>query len=322
MSEPPIVSIVVPVYNRPAQALEAIDSALKSDVPLELIAVDDGSTDDTFAALQSIADPRVVLLQMACNSGQSAARNRGLDAARGRYVKFLDSDDVLITEHLSSELQAIEESGADIVVSGWRESIDGELRERAAPRFGDIVDDVLAGVAVPTSSALYVRRSDWRWDPELRKLDDWDYFCQAALGARQIVTVPGAAYVWRHHSGERATNVTMLANAREHHHILRNIEERLRSDGRLTPARARRLAQYFYKELRVLTMADPAAADAALAHMFELDPAFLPRDEERQAVIRVAARVVGVRGMLRGYRFAKRAVDAMRSAMKRSSASR
>jgi glycosyltransferase involved in cell wall biosynthesis len=312
----PLVSIVMPVYNRAAQARQAIDSALAADVPLELIIVDDGSTDDTFAALQSIADPRVVLLRMQRNSGQSAARNRGLDAARGRYVKFLDSDDLLLAEHLPLEVRAMD-SGAEIAASGWREST-GALFE--APRFDAIVDDVLAGRAVPTSSGLYVRRNDWRWDPALRKLDDWDFFCQAALGANRIVSVPGAAYIWRHHGGERATNVTMLANAREHHVILRKIEDRLRFEGRLTEARKRRLAQYFYKELRVLTLHDGQAAEAALRHIEELDPRFAPRDEEHQPLLRFAARVLGTRTMLRVYRLLNSSRANMHSARNRSSA--
>ena len=64
-----------------------------------------------------------------------------------------------------------------------------QIKTYEAPVFHEIADDVLAGQAVPTSAALYARRSDWRWDPALRKLDDWDYFCQAALGAKRIVTV-------------------------------------------------------------------------------------------------------------------------------------
>lgn len=307
------LSIIIPVYNRAALLLEAIDSALAAGsaagngIDFEVVVVDDASTDDTWDAIRAIDDPRIHALRMERNSGQSAARNRGLDAARGTYVKFLDSDDLLIASHLADELRAIEAEGADICVSGWRSHwSDGTGRTYDAPRFMSIVDDVLAGVATPTSGAVYVRRADWRWDPELRKLDDWDYFCQAALGASKIVTVPGVAYVMREHAGARATHVTMLHNAREHHQILRKIETRLEHEGRLTAERRRRLAQYFYKELRVLTLHDPEAADAALRHIFELDPDFLPRAEERSRIIRLAARTIGVRNTLRLYRAVKR----------------
>jgi succinoglycan biosynthesis protein ExoO len=262
-------------------------------VPLEIVVVDDASTDDTWESLQAYGDPRVRAFQVERNGGQSAARNRGLGEAHGTYVKFLDSDD-LLTDHLQAELRAIE--GAEIAASGWTDQYaDGTTRASEPPQFEAIVDDVLAGRAVPTSAALYVRRPDWRWDPNLRKLDDWDFFCQAALGATRIVSVPGSAYVLRHHAEARATDASMLANAREHHVILHKIEARLAHEGKLTPARRQRLAQYFYKELRVLSLHDRAAFEAALTHIYELDASFVPRAEERQAFMRFAARLLGVR---------------------------
>jgi hypothetical protein len=188
------------------------------------------------------------------------------------------------------------------------ENAKGETQTFEAPAFDSVVDDVLAGRAVPTSSALYVRRSDWRWDPALRKLDDWDYFCQAALGTTRVVAIPGAAYVMREHGDARATDVSMLATAREHHVILRKIEERLKREGRLTAAREKRLAQYFYKELRVLSLHDRAAFESALQHIYELDPSFLPRSEERQKFMRLAARLLGVRNAILLHGAIKRAV--------------
>lgn len=300
-----MISVVIPVYNRARLVREAIDSvlAVARELPLEIVVVDDASTDDTWSAVAAYNDPRVRPLRLDRNGGQSAARNHGLDAARGEFMKFLDSDD-LLTAHLHAEVEALRSANADIAVSGWRE----ESREFEPPQFDSIVDDVLAGRAVPTSAALYVKRSDWRWDPALRKLDDWDYFCQAALGAETIVTVPGAAYVMRSHGAARATDVSMLVNAREHHAILHKIEQRLGREGRLTKPRRERLAQYFYKELRVLSLHDRAAFEAALQHIFELDPAFRPKDEERQAFMRVAARVVGVRNAILWHSAIKKAV--------------
>ena len=186
-----------------------------------------------------------------------------------------------------------------------------------APVFHAIVDDVLAGLAVPTSSALYARRSDWRWDPALRKLDDWDYFCQAALGANRIATVDGTAYVMREHSGARATNATMLANAREHQQILQKIEDRLSAEGLLTAPRRRRLAQYFYKELRVLSLHDRDAFEAAVQHIRSLDPAFQPRDEEQQRVMQIMSRVLGFRNAILLHSAIKRLAKGLGSGLDR-----
>jgi len=301
------VDIIIPVYNRAALVHEAIESALGESA--NVIVVDDASTDGTWDSLRAYdGNPAVRCLRMPANGGQSAARNLGLDAATGTYVKFLDSDDVLIPGHLGAEVHALDSTGADIAVSGWRSEGGGWTAEFAAPVFEEIIDDILAGIAAPTSAALYVRHPEWRWDPELRKLDDWDYFCQAALRAKQIVTVEGSAYTMREHGGARMTHTTMLANAREHHRILYKIEERLAADGLLTPPRRRRLAQYFYKEMRVLSLYDRQAFDAAALHIRELDPDFQPRDEEQQKLMRVMARVLGFRNAILLHSAIKRAV--------------
>jgi len=294
------VEIIIPVYNRAALVREAIESALAeaNDVPLEIIVVDDASTDGTWDSLRAYDDPRVRCLRMESNGGQSAARNLGLDRARGTYVKFLDSDDILIPGHLGAELQALQTTGAEIAVSGWLSESNGKTTRSEAPVFGAVVDDILAGLAVPTSAALYARRTDWRWDPSLRKLDDWDYFCQAALGAHGITTVEGPSYVVREHPGARMTNTTMLANAREHHRILQKIEDRLAEGGLLTEPRKRRLAQYFYKEMRVFCLNDRAEFEAAANHIRSLDPAFQPRDEEQQQLMRFLARILGFRNAI------------------------
>lgn len=305
----PAVSVIIPVYNRAAMIGAAIDSALHAgSVAMEVVVVDDASTDDTASVVLAYGDDRVRLIRLAENGGQSAARNHGIDAALGKYLKFLDSDDLLLPGHLDAEVRAMEE-GADIVASGWCDGFpDGRRKFWDGPRFDSIVDDVLAGLAVPTSSALYRREGATRWDVNLRKLDDWDYYCQAALGAKRIATIPGYAYVMQHHGGTRATDTTMLLNAREHHHILYKIEERLEREELLTPPRRRRLAQYFYKELRVLYLHDPDVFELALRHIEYLDDRFVPRDEERQGYMRLLTRVLGVRTALKLHTAIKRAV--------------
>jgi glycosyltransferase involved in cell wall biosynthesis len=294
------VDIIIPVYNRATLVREAIESALAAaqEVSLELIVVDDASTDGTWESLRTFDDPRIRCFRMAANGGQSAARNHGLDQARGTYVKFLDSDDVLVLGHLGEELRALQTTGAEIAVSGWCSEWNGKTTTSEAPVFHEVVDEILAGLAVPTSAALYARKTGWRWDPALRKLDDWDYFCQAALGATGITTVAGPAYVIREHPGARMTNTTMLANAREHHRILQKIEDRLSKDGLLTEPRKRRLAQYFYKEMRVFSLYDRTEFEAAAKHIRALDPTFQPRDEEQQPLMRFLARILGFRNAI------------------------
>jgi glycosyltransferase involved in cell wall biosynthesis len=301
----PSVSVIIPTHNRAALVVDAISSCLAQGLPeteLEIVVVDDGSTDDTVSVLEKLSRS-VCCLPFSVNQGRNRARNAGLAHSRGDYVKFLDSDDVLESGSLQTELAAARAADADIVVSGWRcvkMRPDGGERLIArfdAPFMEPVIDRLLAGRAVPTSAALYSRAlvGELHWDEGLRKLDDWDWFIRTALRARKIARLDITSYTWRDHRGQGVRAETMLFNALEHHRVLGKLEAALLESGKLTDARRRRLAQYYYKELRVLCLGDKSAFDRAVRHIHELDPGFVPRDEERQWWMRALCRVFGVR---------------------------
>jgi hypothetical protein len=131
-----------------------------------------------------------------------------------------------------------------------------------------------------------------RWDPRLSKLYDWDYFVRAALSSRKIETLPHVAYDWCSHPGERITTSSSTARAvSEFYAILEKMISGLDARGCLTQARRRRAAQYLYKELRRRWVIDPAAGQATLQRIHELDPDFVPLHEERVMIFRLAARL-------------------------------
>lgn len=93
----PTLSVVIPVHNRPTAVCEAVRSVLaEAGDDVEVVVVDDGSTDDTVAAVEALADSRVRVVSIPA-SGVSVARNEGVAAARADFVAFLDSDDLALT---------------------------------------------------------------------------------------------------------------------------------------------------------------------------------------------------------------------------------
>ena len=99
----PLVSVIIPTYNRGWIVREAIDSVLAQDFNnFELIVVDDGSTDDTADILDDYRERITVLTQL--NRGVSAARNRGIRSSSGRFIAFLDSDDRWLPQKLSRQI--------------------------------------------------------------------------------------------------------------------------------------------------------------------------------------------------------------------------
>jgi glycosyltransferase involved in cell wall biosynthesis len=122
----PTVSIIVPTYNRASYVKEAIRSALVQTFPdLEVIIVDDGSTDNTFEVVKRFNDPRIRFIYQP-NSGRSTARNRGMEAARGEYIALLDDDDLFLPEKLDKQISYLEShKDIDLVAVGAR-IIDGQ----------------------------------------------------------------------------------------------------------------------------------------------------------------------------------------------------
>ena len=118
----PDVSIVIPVFNRSEFTPRAIRSCLEQSVRVEVLVVDDGSFEDVEAELRQYSlfemESRLRFFRQE-NQGACVARNLGLAHATGRYVKFLDSDDELMPDALAKEVDAADESGAEVVVTGW-----------------------------------------------------------------------------------------------------------------------------------------------------------------------------------------------------------
>lgn len=101
----PLVSVIIPVFNRERFVVEAIGSVLAQTLAdFEIVVIDDGSTDGTAAAVQAIRDPRIRLVPHGVNCGLATARNTGLDEARGEFIAWLDSDDLSRPRRLEAQV--------------------------------------------------------------------------------------------------------------------------------------------------------------------------------------------------------------------------
>jgi glycosyltransferase involved in cell wall biosynthesis len=133
--EPPVHSIIVPAFNAASTIASAVGSALAQTVTgLEVVVVDDGSTDSTADVVRGIADERVRLISQP-NRGLPAARNAGIAVARGRYVSLLDSDDLLLPRYLELSHEALESSpGAGFAYTDAYvfDPVTGRVRQRTA----------------------------------------------------------------------------------------------------------------------------------------------------------------------------------------------
>ena len=112
MSECPLFSVVIPVFNRPREIQRALRSCFAQQYQgFEVVVVDDASTDGTNEAAQQIADIRVIIVRHTRNQGECSARNTGVQQARGEWIVFLDSDDELLPgalETMAAQARAVD----------------------------------------------------------------------------------------------------------------------------------------------------------------------------------------------------------------------
>lgn len=134
----PVVSVVIPVYNGARMIEACLDSVTAQDADMEIIVVDDGSTDNTWAILQrrSEADGRIHPIHQA-NAGVSSARNRALKECRGEFIRFVDADDVLPAGSMRALLDKAQQCGSDLVIAGYNEVMGPMRTERHLRRIED-----------------------------------------------------------------------------------------------------------------------------------------------------------------------------------------
>jgi glycosyltransferase involved in cell wall biosynthesis len=195
-----LVSVVIPTFNRAAMVLEAIASVrAQTWKQVEVIVVDDGSTDDTLERLRDVED---VIVVSQPNSGQAAARNHGLRLSTGDYVCTLDSDDLWHPTFLEESIGAMEALGADVVFANWvGEDVNGGRYESYFQKFyhwWNFTETEVPGwramrpsqtramfvdSCASPSSALVLRREQLAtgWDESLKIGDDWCRLMELAV---------------------------------------------------------------------------------------------------------------------------------------------
>lgn len=199
----PFFSVIIPVYNRADALPTAIGSVLgQSFQDFEIVVVDDGSRDDPKPVIEAFGDPRIRFLRQE-NQGGGAARNTAIDAARGRYIAPLDSDDVFLPDHLQTMKDLLD--GAPNTVGYARMRVDrGHGRvilkpPRALRADEDMGEYLLCDRGFVPTITLVVEREMAKkvhYHPHLRVAEDADFAIRLQLAGCAFKMAPGAGAVW------------------------------------------------------------------------------------------------------------------------------
>jgi glycosyltransferase involved in cell wall biosynthesis len=186
----PAVSVIIPTFNRASYLQRSIQSVLNQTFQhIEIIVVDDASTDNTEEIVSQIRDSRISYLKHTTNRGGSAARNTGIQAAKGKFIAFQDSDDEWLSEKLGKQIEILTDSPPKVGVvytgalrfkAGKKEYIPPS---RIHVKEGNIHRELLKENFVTTQAAVVKRECFQKaglFDETLPRLQDWDLFLRIA----------------------------------------------------------------------------------------------------------------------------------------------
>jgi len=242
----PLVSILIPAYNAEAWIADTIRSAIGQTWPRkEIIVVDDGSTDQTYAVAQQFASKDVIVVTHE-NQGAASTRNHALSLSQGDFIQWLDADDLLSPEKVETQLKASAEIGSSrtLLSSGWGYFAYRSERAEFSPTSLWCDLSPVEWLVRKMGENLHMQTATWLtsrelteaagpWDVRLLSDDDGEYFCRVILAGDGIRFVPGAKVFYRITPTSRLSHVGMsdkkkyalLLSMQLHVKYIRSLEE-------------------------------------------------------------------------------------------------
>lgn len=206
---PPLVSVCMPCYNAERYLLAALESVLaQSWRPIEIIAVNDGSTDRTGEILDSCRNRGVQVIHQE-NKGQCAAANRALSAATGQLIKFFDADDLLAPDMIRLQVESLSGRSDAVAMGEWARfySKTSEAEFKPLPMYrnakpAEWLAAEWSGGEPMMQCALWLIPRDvleraGGWDERLSLINDFEFFTRVLLTAREIIFAPNAKVYYR-----------------------------------------------------------------------------------------------------------------------------
>lgn len=225
----PLVSIIIPLYNAEHFVEDCIYSALNQTWEnIEVIVIDDGSTDNSLNIVNSLNDERLTVISQK-NKGASAARNKGLEVARGKYIQFLDADDILGTEKITAQIESLGNSEEHLSLCNTVHFYDGTdpfqylpQNEWYSKNISDPIDfltklysgsDILpgfGGMIQPNAWLVPIKliQRAGLWNEKLTTDDDGEFFCRVLVNSSGIKFASNGINYYRKHK-----NLVSLSNA-------------------------------------------------------------------------------------------------------------
>ncbi len=206
------ISVIIPAYNCELfikQTLESVFNQSMGMQNIEIIVINDGSTDSTLSILKDYEKQNKITLIDTPNRGVSAARETGRNLAQGQYIQYLDSDDILTTQKIEIQYNALEEKGADVAYGDWQKFSEQINKENPQKSLLEKIERQIMGdqqIALftyfwcPPAAILYSKSivdKIGSWNLELPIIQDARYFLDAAIHKGTFVYTKGIMAEYR-----------------------------------------------------------------------------------------------------------------------------
>lgn len=251
---PKVVSVIIPCFNAEKWVAEAIDSCLQQSYPeIEIIVIDDGSTDNSLEIIKSYGDK--LIWESGSNRGGNHARNRGFALSKGEYIQFLDADDYILPEKIERQVRFLEETGADVVYGDWRHRRhfpDGKnvLEDIEIPgKQPDILDSLLINWWTAPASLLYTRATVIKsggWDESLKAAQDRDFLISVVMSGAKVVYQPGCYSIYRRYGNVTVSTACKQRWWENHRLVLEKAETNLSKSNNLSKKYRYALARGYF----------------------------------------------------------------------------
>ncbi|PMB45139.1 glycosyl transferase family 2 [Fischerella thermalis CCMEE 5205] len=283
----PLVSVIIPCYNAASFLTETLESVFEQTLKdLEIIVIDDGSTDNTATLIRAFGSR--VKAEFTSNQGASAARNRGTELAQGRFIQYLDADDLLRVDALEKRVNALINNDADVAYSDWQrleEGEDGKFHpgEVVARRIEDIHADpqiaLFTDFWAPPAALLYHRRVVEKigcWNESLPIIQDARFLLDAALVGGNFIYVPGVQADYRVHKKDSLSRRNPAKFVLDCFNNACQVEDFWKVNGSITPERRSALEKTYGQVARFYYEHDRLKFKEVLAKIHHLNPNYLP----------------------------------------------
>jgi glycosyltransferase involved in cell wall biosynthesis len=291
----PLVSILIPCYNAAGSICECIQSALDQTYPeKEILVLDDGSTDDSRDRIRAIGNK--IKWASQSNQGGNPARNTLLQQARGKWIQYLDADDILFPDKIVRQVDVLQNDPAiDMIYSpiiAERHSRGNMTREEHKIPESHDPWDLLASWRFPQTGGVLWRKEAvidvGGWKESLECCQEHELYSRMMMAGKKLRFSSYAGAVYRIHSGGSVSSKDPLRVIMTRMRILDSVEEYLRKRGEMTERRRHLINLSRFESARIAWRFDRKCSVSIMKKVRKRYPSFMPSGPAAPPLYRVA----------------------------------